>query len=446
MRDERYELFDELSDGRTAAEKAIILELLKVGSDDAQSNANQLATPKFLLSYTLALLIFFLELLRISVMPGRAQKVPTCVLFGSSAQKNSTNFHLQSLLKSVDRKLDILILDSPVRRSQHRVSDIPNTEAHYGRTIVSDAFAMLEFIRCTGKLRRIAVLLSKLRCISTKEFAMCLVRLLRGFSISCTLTKAGVTKLVFSLSGNACTSMIEQRLKGEIETIHWLHGVGLGFNFDSFADKTVVNNEYDHQFYSGGICGQSKFFPEKSRALSIPTQISGIGTIVVYSNLIHPSNEFYRSKGIQVEKELLTLLMPTFGDKNLRIRPHPVSMQLLGNLADDYLRFLEDHCFRLLDEEDNLVPENTLYISTVSTSFVDLIASGYCVFMYDKFASRHSQFQHQVNSALKFRDSASLNDSLRLFDSEDLLRTALTSFSVQSQEATFRYLLDTARS
>jgi hypothetical protein len=444
MNDDRYRIFRELTENATAEEQAVILELLKENSADFHARASTVVLMRFLLANFLALSIFFVEMLYIVIGPRTSPATQPRLLFGSSSERNTSNIHLLQLVKSTDREFDVLIFESPIRRFKKEIGDSPKIRKHWCRTFETDIAAIVRFVGASRNLSSAAVRLSRHRDVKIKTITMSLVRLLRGISISNYLENRPIRRLVFTLSGNACTSTIELRLKGVAQTIHWLHGVGLGFNFDSFSDQTLVNNEYDYHFYRDGLCGKSVFYPDNSLTFLIPKHVIDIDCVIVYSNLIHPNNQNFERAGIDIERELLEIVSSRFRGKTLLIKPHPASLRLLGRRLDDYLQFLEDHNFRLVEDSTELVGENTLYISTVSTSFIDLMAEGKCVFMYEKFASHHSGFQNQVSPKLKFQDSNSFNKALSLLDDSDSLVAALESFAVQSQEATFRYLLEYA--
>jgi len=442
MIDERRRIFIELTKEATDEEKAVILELLKEDNCDSRATPIPIAAARFLIAYVLSLGLFLVEMLCIAVSDKRDSKAWSPLLFGASSERNTTNLHLQRLLDSTNMHFDILILESPIKRFEQQLKDLGNTRTLWCRTIPTDLNAIVQYVRTFGRLRSAAVKISRYRRLNIRNTAMVLVRLLRGMSISRFLARKQATRLVFSLSGNACTSIIELQLKGITKTIHWLHGVGLGFNFDSFSDLTLVNNEYDYLFYREGLCGQSKFFPEISRTFFVPAGVEAIEAVVVYSNLIHPNSNHFEEMGIDVERDLLRTVSAKFAGKDLVVRPHPSSVPLLGNRLDEYLDLLRQYGFRVSTETDNSAPESTLYISTVSTSFIDLVAAGKCVLMYDRFANKLSGFQDHVSQALRFRDERSFKGALGLLESPSELISALKSFVVQSQDDAFNYLLN----
>jgi len=442
MRDERYSTFAELAEDATDEEKAIVLELLKEDTSTSKTTTTAVAVVRYLSACMISIAVFLLEMLRISVSAKEKTIAKSTQLFCSSSERNTTNFHLQRLIEATNQQFDILILESPLKRFSKRLADFSNVRICWCRTIATDVSALVTYLGYQHRLLSTVVRLSKQKPIGIKILSMALVRLLRGASISQYLEKNRVERLVFSLSGNACTSMIELKLKDITKTVHWLHGVGLGFNFDAFADETLVNNEYDYQFYNDGLSGCATFFPDNSRKFSMPARISEISAVVIYSNLIHPSSEYFKRMGMEVERELLNIVSANFSKHDLVLKPHPSAIPLLGNQLGEYLKWLKQYGFRIETQSDDFAAERTLYISTVSTSFIDLISAGKCVFIYDNFANKLSAFQDHVRPAIRFRDEKSFDDTLDLFDSPNRLNSALEGFKVHSQEATFAYLLN----
>ena len=441
MDNNSYDLFRSLAANSSVDEKAVLLELLKETSVTTTYRNTAILGLKYSIAYFLASLVFCLESLILVTRPGTWKKPDFTSLFASSSEKNTSNNHFANLVNATDRNLNVLILESPLKRYRRKISDLPNLRIFWCRTPATELSALSRYFRCFASLLRTTIAVSRSRDIGTKLALMCFVRLIRGNSISTFLKSALVPKLIFTLSGNACTSMIEQETKGLIQTIHWLHGVGLGFTFESFSEHTLVNNEYDYHYYKSGIAGEPLFFPDSDLTFSTPRNKRDIRTVVIYSNLIHATNYFFDDYGINVEEELLDIVSSRFRDTRLVIRPHPASMKLLGNRAEDYAALVQSFGFELYSGSENLAPEESLYISTVSTSFIDLIACGKCVFMYEKFANTNSRFQDQVSSQIKFEDGASFDNALALIDSPDGLTSALNSLTVQSQEAVFEFLL-----
>ena len=443
MDDDRYDLFALLAKDSSVDERAVLLELLKEGSSKRTSPNSAVFFVKFSLAYLLALSISCIESLFLLTRRDTPITPGVNTLFATSSQKNTSNHHLVELIDDTGANLDVLVLESPLKRyQQQRIIDLPNLRIHWCRTPRTDLGAITHYFRCFRSLLRVTRLLSEHCSLGVKNLAMCLVRLIRGNSNSRVLKSMPIQKLVFTLSGNACTSVIEQSLKGVTQTIHWLHGVGLGFTFESFSDYTLVNNEYDYQFYNNGIGGEPLFFPDKNLSFQIPRKIQDIRTIVVYSNLIHPNNKNYSTYGIDVERDLLHIISSQFAAVQLILKPHPSSYKLLGNRIADYAEFVGNLGFRLWSGHDDLAPEETLYISTVSTSFIDLISCGRCVFMYEKFSSQQSGFQEKISPHLKFQDADTFEGALALFDDPGRLKIELEKFSVQSSKAVFEFLLN----
>lgn len=442
MDDERYNLFVELTEGATDTEKAILLEIVKEDELAARSQPKIAVFGHFLTAYLVSISVFTLEMLLLAFSRKPDTKHHPALLFGASPESNTSNRHLQELGSFAKTELDILILESPIKRFEKRLADTITTRMHWCRSVHTDVKALLAFV---GKSARIFSAVSRAsihRKIVARRLSMTLVRLLRGLSISQFLKPRGVRRLVFSLSGNACTTMIEIGLKGTTETIHWLHGVGLGFKFDSFSDKTLVNNEFDYRFYGNGLSAEAVFFPDKSRHFLVPAGESSIASVVVYSNLIHPSNAFYGSMGIDVEHELLSIIANQCPGKELVLKPHPSAFRLLDDRLDEYRRSVEKRHFRFWQENDRFDPEKTLFVSTVSTIYIDLVADGKCVFMYDKYADASSKFQDGISEKIRFNDEDSFKKAVQLLDSPHSLISALQNLGIQSQEATFYYLLN----
>jgi hypothetical protein len=391
--------------------------------------------------YVISISIFVLEILLLAFSRKTELKQLPALLFGASSESNTSNRHLQELGRFANTELDILILESPIKRFENRLSDTVKARMHWCRSVQTDLKALIAFLGMSARIFSAVSRASIHRKIGARRLSMTFVRLLRGLSISQFLKSRGVQRLVFTLSGNACTAMIELGMKGSAETIHWLHGVGLGFKFDSFSDKTLVNNEFDYRFYGKGLSAEAVFFPDKSQHFLVPAGESGIASVVVYSNLIHPSNSFYRSMGTDVENELLSIIANQFPGKELVLKPHPSAFRLLGDQLDEYRRSVEQRNFRFWQESDRFAPERTLFVSTVSTIFIDLVADGKCVFMYDKYADGSSRFQRGISEKIRFQDEDSLRKAIQLLDSPTSLISALQSLGVQSEEETFSYLL-----
>ena len=441
MHDDSYSAFFALTENAEDDEKAVILELLK-GNTNSSSKFHLANVARISVAYVFALFIFILESIRLAITRKNVPEPGSTQLFASSSERNSSNDHLARLQSSTKSSLNVLILESPLRQFKRRIEEIPKTKTFWCRTLGTDFDAMFRYMSRHKALLRSSMKLHGHNELRIKPLAMCFVRLLRGHSISNFLEIHPTRRLVFTLSGNACTSIIEQRLKGTIRTVHWLHGVGLGIKFDSFSDLTLVNNEYDHQFYADKICGGSVFFPRKTARFSVPNSEEDIEAVAVYSNLIHPSNQYFDKAGTKIEGDILSIVSSKFDDRQLVIKPHPITASLLGDRLDEYLNFISGFGFELQDNLDGLAPDKTLFISTISTSFIDLIARGHCVFLYNKFGDSHSGFQDHVCSELKFVDAATLDKTLNLFHNKENLIQALKSFAVQSQTDTFEFLSD----
>ncbi len=396
MNDERYSIFAQLTANASDEEKAVVLELLKQDHLERRASSTPMVLARYLFAYLVSIGVFSLEIFRLAVSRQQRSEIGQATLFCASSERNTSNLHLQKLVNSSSQTFDILVLESPLKRFARKFGDLTNVRMHWCRTLTTDFGAIFRNLGCQKRLISAVVKVSEYRQIQARTLSMTLVRLLRGMSISQYLVSIEVPRLVFSLSGNACTSTIELRLKGTTETIHWLHGVGLGFKFDSFADRTLVNNEYDYQYYSEGLpelSGQPLFFPRSARTFSVPARLEDIRTVVLYSNLIHPNNKYFESGGIEVERRIAPADIGQVPGKELVVKPHPSAIPLLGDRLGSYMRLLQQFGFRLQTETDNFVSKRTLYLSTVSTSFIDLIATGKCVFMYDKFADRSSGFK-----------------------------------------------------
>jgi len=440
MSDKGYSRFFSLQRDATDIQESIFLELLKE-DELLVSNPKRCwwGCFKLLFIYISALIIFFFEALAIliSVKKESAKKIN----FATSADRNTTNNHLYRMSQEVDVGLNYLILDSPFRAgywSKKRFNVL------WGRTIKNDFLAITTYIKSLKEIMKAMHYLSLRYILPTKLSTMCLVRLMRGISIGSFLHSMEIEKIVFSLSGNACTGMIEKKLNSVgIDTIHWLHGVGLGFKFDSFSSVTLVNNSYDEYFYKNKICGDSLFIFRDDVKYFYPKYKRDISSIVVYSNLVHNSNLNFQKYGYKVEEELLSLSKNIAAGVKLYWKPHPNCFNVLGQLGDKYRNYVESFGFEFLELENDLEKTKTQYISTISTSFIDLCSQGVSVFLYDKYGDPDSMFKDSIDDRLKFNSAESLTKCLNLFNHPLELKSALTSFRIHSYQGTYLYLLST---
>ena len=371
--------------------------------------------------------------------PSGANRPSSRQLIGSSTERNTSNNHFARLVDATDETFDVLLLESPLKPFGKSILTLPRLKVSWCRSRITDLKAIQYSIICFPLLFRSAAAMRRYGSISFKNIMMCLLRYLRGKSNAQYLRELRPSRIVFTLSGNACTSIIELELKGSTSTIHWLHGIGLGFAFESFAEWTLVNNQFDRDSYNGGISGASLFFPDEAPSFDVPRRLSDVDDIVIYSNLVHRDNEWFQQLGFSVERELLTLVAQRTSRTRLWLKPHPTSGSLLGKWQDDYSEMVSGLGFTLLTEADDFATDSTIYISTISTSYIDLISRGRCVFLYEKYGNRDSGFFEYISQDLRFADGETMDQTFELLENSDRLIEELSRFVVQSEKRLFDY-------
>lgn len=248
--------------------------------------------------------------------------------------------------------------------------------------------------------------------ISFKSLVNFLLRTIRGASICDEIKEREISALVFSLSGNATSAYIELYFKNKIKSIHWLHGVGMGYNFDCYSDIQLVNNSADYEYYMNGLCDRVCFLP---KLISYKSFIEGneFKNVLIYTNLVHHSNEYFYEKGFDIELELINIIKSQNFEK-IYLKFHPSVESFLGkNKFIEYLNILNDLGVKVVFETPTRILKNALVVSTVSTTYIDNLKIGVIPLLFNKYGDRKTFYPTEVYEQLKFYDELSFSVALR---------------------------------
>lgn len=412
---------------------SILLDMFKVayscGKCESSAKGSWKSFIKILISSTsVCMLYFFVALIKVFTFSGGERKLKKIkknsrIIIVSNEVTNKTN-HLLKLRKKDDFLISlgnvyekICKHNADIGAKNIRASDI--------------FFGIFEFF-CF--IMKIGVWNNEVRLFSQKltllELARCYVKAIRGLCYFNVLKREVILNrkhvFFFSHSGMSDTNILELYIQSSFQckTCHVLHGVSPGFDFYSFSSLFLCNNPVDSSFFSKisrGHCFINHIFHYKMPALIKLNSLAN-KSVLIATNIIHPSNSSSLSNLVKLETYLLLIVHNILKKSQCIIywRPHP----RIKDFDDSVLHTMKFKCKELgfvFDERslDKSIGSSSLVISNESTVIVDSILSQTPFAMFTSDSPDESTLYGKLANSHQFMDEESLMKVISLYGYKD---------------------------
>ena len=166
-----------------------------------------------------------------------------------------------------------------------------------------------------------------------------------------------------------------------LKTVHLFHGVSEGINFTGRSSSALCRCGHDMRWNDSlGHYDQCDFVSMSAQ----PERRNGPDGLVLFTNLAHPMNLGYQTRGIEDELSAIKIVANSARsvyEVNLALywRPHPVIETLPSEQVQRLLQSANELGFEVLDRQqglDSICKTVRWFVSTPSTVAIDLMTRG----------------------------------------------------------------------